>query len=146
VPAVTGTTIMTKHVSSSVEELLKQSDDTLMNLFGMDAETARKQLNNNLAGGDVYLKSVDCDNFHPKKGCLGHGEGVTEKVWVNSSNLSEAAYVPGDSRMVVHFKNGSVYVYTDVPAQTWNDFITAASGGSFLAKYIVKKFPSSKIG
>lgn len=66
------------HVSVSIRDLLDESDDMLDNMLSdgkgrpLPVDEARKILTAELEQGHLYIKASGCDNFDPKKGCLGH--------------------------------------------------------------------------
>lgn len=66
------------HISVSIRGLLDESDDMLDNMLSdgkgqpLPADEARKILTAGLEQGHLYIKASGCDNFDPKKGCLGH--------------------------------------------------------------------------
>ena len=66
------------HIAASIQGLLNQSDKSLHNMLSdgegkpLSAKKARKILTAQLEQGHLYIKSSGCDNFDPKKGCLGH--------------------------------------------------------------------------
>lgn len=136
---------MTYHTSGSIEGLLQLSNEELGRMFDNDPKSTRFDLETRKENGAKLIPAEGCDNFDPIRGCLGHGEGVKSKLWANSSNLCGATYNRDDKKMSVQFKNGNVYQYTDVPEKVWDEFITAKSGGSYLAKNITKQYPSTKI-
>lgn len=67
------------HIAASIRGLLNQSDDSLHNMLSdgegqpLSATEAREILTAELEKGHLYIPSSGCDNFDPKKGCLGHG-------------------------------------------------------------------------
>lgn len=74
------------HVSASIKGLLNESDESLDNMLTdgegkpLSAQEAREILTAELEQGRLYIKSEGCDNFDPKKGCLGHpGPGKSTK-------------------------------------------------------------------
>lgn len=71
----------TVHVSLFVRGALLWRDAQLRGLFRLasggtlDAREARHHLMDCLAGGSEFLPLGPCDNFDPKRGCLGHERG-----------------------------------------------------------------------
>lgn len=59
-------------------------------------------------------------------------------VYVDSSNVEQIGYDPEWSQLEVIFKNGSHYVYSDVPADVWHAFLNAPSKGAYLNNAIKK--------
>lgn len=77
----------TMHISLSVRGALAQSDKDLRSFVGnltIDGRPARTVqevriiLADALAEGMEYIPSDGCDNFDPKKGCLGHIKEVSQ--------------------------------------------------------------------
>lgn len=66
---------------------------------------------------------------------------MTKFTPIVSSNLEAAAYNPATKKLVVKFKNGTRYRYSDVSPELYADFAatfdgTGASAGSFFSKQI----------
>lgn len=55
---------------------------------------------------------------------------------VVSSNISTVGYDKEKSRLCVQFQNGKCYEYTDVPAETFVDLMTAESTGKAFSSLI----------
>jgi len=55
---------------------------------------------------------------------------------VSSSTVSGIGYDPATLTLEVHFNNGSIYQYFDVPQNVYDQFRTAPSAGQFLAQNI----------
>lgn len=64
---------------------------------------------------------------------------------VQSSNLMDVEYLPGNHILTILFKNASTYRYRDVPEVKWQGLINAKSPGSYLAAEIKDKFPCAKV-
>jgi len=70
---------MKMHVSVNIRGILEQSDKKIRGIL-IDTKTGkeltafdvRNDLNAMLANGQEYLPMHECNNFDPKKGCLGH--------------------------------------------------------------------------
>lgn len=70
------------HIAASIRGLLNQSDEDLHHMLTggdgqpLSATDAREILTAELEQGHLYIPADGCDNFDPKKGCLGHpGQG-----------------------------------------------------------------------
>lgn len=61
-----------------------------------------------------------------------------------SSNVAFWGYDVSTMVFFVQFKNGSTYMYSEVPASLLQGSIDADSIGKFISQEIVKKFPSTK--
>jgi len=55
---------------------------------------------------------------------------------VKSSNLQAVGYDEASSTLAVQFKNGTTYRYRGVPAEVFQQLLTAASAGSFFSSSI----------
>lgn len=58
----------------------------------------------------------------------------------DSKSILRADYYPGEEKMVVHFRGGSVYAYANIPSALWVEFYQAASKGKFFATSIRPMF------
>ena len=63
---------------------------------------------------------------------------------VESSNIRAIGYDESKAELHVEFKGSGVYVYHDVPKETYDKFMAAESKGSFLAKNIKGVYPATK--
>jgi len=61
-------------------------------------------------------------------------------ISITSSNIVEVAYDKSISRMHVKFTNGNLYVYSNVPENTFNEFLNSESKGRFFAQNIKNNF------
>lgn len=68
-----------------------------------------------------------------------------ERQNVSSSNLQSIGYDEESQTLEVEFINGGIYQYFDVPKHLFEDFLNAASVGSFLARNIKGHFRFSKV-
>lgn len=59
---------------------------------------------------------------------------------LDSSLLKEVIYDPFMSVMTVHFKNGGVYEYLEVPEETYNNLLKSSSTGKFFHLNVKNKF------
>ena len=64
---------------------------------------------------------------------------------IESSNLIKTVYDTGEKTLTVTFKNGTQYLYEDVPHSTYTKFRMAESQGSFFNKEISKKYKYKKL-
>lgn len=65
---------------------------------------------------------------------------------VKSSNLDMIGYDSADNKMMVQFKNGELYEYHGVDAQTYKDMMDATSIGQYFNKMIRGRHSYKKIG
>lgn len=63
---------MTTHASISITGLLRLGNKQLKALFSMNGKDAREELLTRKRRGELLIKEEGCDNFDPKKGCIGH--------------------------------------------------------------------------
>jgi hypothetical protein len=61
-----------------------------------------------------------------------------ELIYVDSSNVEQIGYNAEWGELHVIFKTGRRYVYSDVPAEVWDEFLIAPSKGIFLNTVIKK--------
>ncbi|MEX2619990.1 MAG: KTSC domain-containing protein [Egibacteraceae bacterium] len=57
-------------------------------------------------------------------------------TYVDSSNLEQVGYDNDNMELHVIFKDGSLYVYLDVPAQIYEELLVAPSKGSYLNREV----------
>jgi hypothetical protein len=57
---------------------------------------------------------------------------------LNSSNLSRAGYDAKTKTLLIHFKNGSVYHYSNVPKEIYEGIFLDASPGNFFREHVTK--------
>jgi len=72
-------------------------------------------------------------------------EGKFITVLVESSNLKELSYQTDSKELSVEFKNGSKYMYSDVPWEIFTKFRMSESQGKFFNKEIARAFDYKKI-
>lgn len=65
---------------------------------------------------------------------------------LNSSVAKGASYDDAKQRLTVHFQNGGVYHYHNVPREHFDNLISAESPGGYLATHIKGKFGTRKDG
>lgn len=56
---------------------------------------------------------------------------ILRQDFIQSSMLSRAEYNTDTKELVIVFFNGAVYVYIDVPVETYRDLIEAPSAGRY---------------
>ena len=59
---------------------------------------------------------------------------------LNSSNLAGLAYEPSNQRLFIEFRNGAVYAYEAVPAETVQAVLKAPSHGSAFVRLVRGQF------
>lgn len=59
-----------------------------------------------------------------------------EWIDVESSNIGAIAYIPQAEQLMVQFTNGSVYAYSNVSAEVFEEFLDADSKGKYLNTHI----------
>ena len=64
---------------------------------------------------------------------------------VRSSNIRKVGYDFNKNELHVQFRNGSVYVYSEVPPQTHRGLMAADSVGGYLDRFIKNKFTFRKV-
>lgn len=66
-------------------------------------------------------------------------------VYVDSSNIDQAGYDEMEREFHVLFKRSGHYIYSDIPAEVWDDFQHAPSKGQFINNEIkAKGYPFRK--
>ena len=63
---------------------------------------------------------------------MARGDAEVEWAAVASSSVSRAGYDRTFRRFYVQFVSGATYVYDDVPAEVYLDFLAARSKGKFI--------------
>ena len=63
----------------------------------------------------------------------------------NSSNIESVVYDGGISTLVVEFKNGSRYQYSDVPDSVFEKLATADSMGGYFHQHIRGKYDTKRL-
>jgi len=66
-----------------------------------------------------------------------------KRIPVTSSNLKAVGYEYGI--MEIEFLNGSVYEYSEVPQEKFDDLMSAPSQGKYYNQYIKGEYPSKKL-
>ena len=65
-------------------------------------------------------------------------------VAVQSSSLSKLAYDSQHGILQVEFRDGTVYQYSGVPLQTFQELLQADSKGAFFNHHIRSRFPHNR--
>lgn len=65
-------------------------------------------------------------------------------VKVESSNIAAIGHDPQQRALFVHFKNGGMYSYADVPEAVYHRMLGAESPGKFHSQNIIGMFKHSK--
>ena len=65
---------------------------------------------------------------------------------LNSSQIEEVRYEPGETELYVKFKRGSWYKYKTVPEEVYEGFLVAPSAGKYLAESIKGKYQCAMMG
>lgn len=87
------------------------------------------------------------ENIDFRSGIDSAEEFVTSGRWtlVKSSNVRRIMYDRGQQRLLVEFKNGSVYQYNGVPKRIAKDMFTASSLGRYVHYRLKGKYAYSKL-
>lgn len=64
---------------------------------------------------------------------------------VASSNINGIAYKEASQELFVEFKGGSRYRYDGVDQDTYDDFMSSPSKGSFFAENIKDAYPTTRV-
>jgi len=65
---------------------------------------------------------------------------------VKSSNLNAIGYDQETETLVVEFKGGGRYAYSDVPAEVFMAFQDADSAGKFFHREVKGQYPAERLG
>lgn len=69
---------------------------------------------------------------------------MPEMTFVDSSNIEAIGYEDASQELHVLFLSGGHYVYSNVPPEIFDEFMNAASKGSFLNREIKNIYQFSK--
>lgn len=58
----------------------------------------------------------------------------------DSSNVEQASYNEATSTLLVRFKGGKSYLYSDVPIEVWKNLVTAPSVGKYVRAHVVNAY------
>ena len=61
---------------------------------------------------------------------------MPDMTYVDSSNLEQIGYDGDSMELHVVFKDGSLYVYSNVPEQIFDELLVAPSKGSYLNREV----------
>jgi len=64
---------------------------------------------------------------------------------VESSNIAAIAYIKEASQLMVQFNSGSVYAYSNVPEEVYQDFLDAGSKGKYFNAHIKGVYQYEKV-
>jgi hypothetical protein len=67
------------------------------------------------------------------------------RIELNSTLLTAAAYLDGQTVLELEFRSGAVYRYVGVPIETYGGFLRAQSKGTYFNHYIRNHFCYTKI-
>lgn len=70
---------------------------------------------------------------------------IIEHTEVDSTTIRSVNYNKKTKILIVEFKNGGKYEYTDVPTEVFDSFVSAQSWGSHFHKNIKGKYNSTKL-
>ncbi len=68
---------------------------------------------------------------------LGEDDSLFRRVAVKSTSISHAGYDRDTSRLLVVFRNGTTYIYDDVPLSVYDGLMTAGSAGRYLRQHVI---------
>jgi hypothetical protein len=71
---------------------------------------------------------------------------MADLVWteLRSSNVSKVAFDNDSDELLVEFRSGAIYSYSDQSEATLQDLITSTSPGSYVSKWL-RNQPSRKV-
>ena len=95
------------------------------------------------ATNETVLTTASRETLRKQAGWLRKNSKIN--VVLDSSNLKEATYHTDSKTLLVEFKNGVEYEYSDVPWEIFTKFRMADSQGSFFNKNIGRVFEYKKI-
>ena len=72
-------------------------------------------------------------------------EGTKIICEIESTNLTKTDYDTISKKLIVEFKNGTLYEYEEVPHQLYTQFRMSQSQGSFFSKNIEKNYKFKKL-
>lgn len=64
---------------------------------------------------------------------------------INSSNVTKTTYDTADKTLIAEFKNGTQYLYEDVPHEVYAEFRLSESQGKYFSSKIAKTYKYKKI-
>lgn len=69
---------------------------------------------------------------------------MVEMVPVRSSNVSQVGFDEDSGELLVEFKSGAVYAYSNQSEAAYQDLLTTDSPGSYVSKWL-RNQPSRKV-
>lgn len=69
---------------------------------------------------------------------------MEQRLSPESSNIAKAQYEKETKTLMIEFKNGSRYLYKNVPEDVWKSYQGTDSVGKFFYKYIREKYEYEK--
>ena len=67
------------------------------------------------------------------------------RIELNSTSLTAVAYLDRQTLLELEFRNGAVYRYFGVPAETYGELLLAESKGTYFNHHIRNRFAYVKI-
>jgi hypothetical protein len=67
------------------------------------------------------------------------------RLAVQSSSLASIGHSADENALVIEFRNGSIYRYVDVPAQTYDALLHAESKGGYFNRFIRSRFVHERV-
>lgn len=64
---------------------------------------------------------------------------------IQSSSIKSVGYEPDTLSLEVEFEDGTVYVYSGIPKDVRNEFMAAASKGSFFNSRVKNQYPFQRV-
>jgi KTSC domain len=74
------------------------------------------------------------------------GQPLPDGVAVQSGLLARMAYDHHQTLLQLEFRGGTVYQYFQVPCQTYQDLLQAASKGAYFNRHIRRVFRCARLG
>jgi hypothetical protein len=68
-----------------------------------------------------------------------------ERVNVISSNINSVGYEESSNTLEIEFKSGSIYQYSNIPQEVYNELLQASSIGRYFIRNIRDTYRSYKI-
>jgi hypothetical protein len=68
-----------------------------------------------------------------------------QRAQLQSTTLARAEYNPQAEQLVLHFHDGSRYVYSGVLSRLFTDLLLAPSQGTFFNREIRNRYPYARI-
>lgn len=68
-----------------------------------------------------------------------------QRIELNSTALEAATYQDQLALLELEFRDGAIYRYCEVPAQTYREFLLAESKGAYFHSHIRNRFACAKV-